>query len=214
MSDREEAEPKGSENGRAPFPWKRLVLLLVVLFGGLVVFRAFELHRFVNCGTLAEHRQFLLDYVAMQQLLATLIFMAVYAAATAFSLPVGALLRRRDGVEVIGAALAAKSAGAGHRRIAAGLGVPATTVRGWLRRFAARAGFLYGQFMALAHLLDRDLGRVEPRGSPVADAVEAIGVAASAAARRFGPAPVWWFASGASAGRLLANTNSPFPLVG
>lgn len=129
-------------------------------------------------------------------------------------LPVRSLLRRRDAVEVIGAALVARTAGAGHRRIAAGLGVPATTVRGWLRRFAARAGFLRGQFMAVAHVLDRDLGRVDPRGSPVADAVEAIGVAASAAARRFGPAPVWWFASGASAGRLLANTNSPFPLVG
>lgn len=129
-------------------------------------------------------------------------------------LPVRALLRRRDGVDVIGAALAAKVSGAGYRRIAAELGVPATTVRGWLRRFAGRAGFLGGQFMAVAHLLDRDLGRVDPRGSPEADAVEAIGVAASAAARRFGPAPVWWFASGASAGRLLANTNSPFPLVG
>lgn len=129
-------------------------------------------------------------------------------------LPVRALVRRRDAAEVIGAALAAKVAGAGHRRIAAELGVPATTVRGWLRRFGSRAGFLRGQFMAAAHLLDRDLGRVEPRGSPEADALEAIGVAASAAARRFGPGPVWWFASGASAGRLLSNTDSPFPLVG
>lgn len=129
-------------------------------------------------------------------------------------LPVRVLLRRRDAVEVIGAAVVAWAAGAGHRRIAADLGVPATTVRGWLRRFALRAGFLRGQFMALAHLLDRDLGRVDPRGSPVADAVEAIGVAASAAARRFGPGSVWWFASGASAGRLLSNTDSPFPLAG
>jgi hypothetical protein len=129
-------------------------------------------------------------------------------------LPVRALVRRRDAVEVIGAALTAKASGVGYRRIAVELGVPATTVRGWLRRFAARAGFLRSQFMAVAHLLDRDLGRVEPRGSPEADALEAIGVAASAAARRFGSGPVWWFASGASAGRLLANTDSPFPLVG
>ncbi len=129
-------------------------------------------------------------------------------------LPVRSLWRRRDGVEVIGAALVAKAAGVGHRRIAADLGVPATTVRGWLRRFEARAGFLRGQFMALAHLLDRDLGRVEPRGSPVADALEAIGVAASAAARRSGPGSVWWFVAGASAGMLLANTNSPFPVLG
>lgn len=134
--------------------------------------------------------------------------------ATHVLLPVVVLARRRDAVEVIGAALAAKVAGAGHRRIAREVGVPATTVRGWLRRFAAKAEFLRAQFEAVAHALDRDLGRIEPRGSPTADALEAIGVAASAAARRFGPAPVWRFASGASGGRLLANTSSPFPVLG
>ncbi len=134
--------------------------------------------------------------------------------ATHVLLPVRSLLRRRDAIEVIGAALVARSAGAGHRRIATELGVPSTTARGWLRRFAARAGFLRGQFMALAHGLDRDLGRVEPRGSPEADALEAIGVAASAAARRFGRTRVWWFASGASGGGLLSNTSSPFPVLG
>lgn len=128
-------------------------------------------------------------------------------------LPVVALVRRRDAVEVIGAALAAKVAGAGHRRIASEVGVPATTVRGWLRRFAARAEFLRAQFEAVAHGLDRDLGRIEPRGSPTADALEAIGVAASAAARRFGPAPVWRFVSGTSGGGLLSNTSSPFPVL-
>jgi hypothetical protein len=117
-------------------------------------------------------------------------------------------------VEVIGAALVAKQQGAGHRRIAGEVGVPATTVRGWLRRFAAKAEFLRARFVALAVGLDRDLGRIEPRGSPMADALEAIGVAAAAAARRFGSWPVWWFASGATAGRLLANTNSPFPALG
>ena len=128
-------------------------------------------------------------------------------------LPVTTLVRRRDAVEVIGAALVAKHCGVGHRRIAEGLGVPATTVRGWLRRFGAKAGFLRAQFMAVAHGIDRDLGRTEPRGSPTADALEAIGVAAAAAARRVGPSPVWWFAAGASGGRLLANTSWPFPLL-
>lgn len=128
-------------------------------------------------------------------------------------LPVRVLLRRRDSVEVIGAALLANQAGAGHRRISAEVGVPATTVRGWLRRFAAKAEFLRSQFMALAHVLDRDLGRVEPQGSVIADALAAIGVAAAAAVRRFGPSPPWWFASGASGGRLLSNTNSPLPAL-
>lgn len=128
-------------------------------------------------------------------------------------LPVAALVRRRDAVEVIGAALAAKQAGVGHRGIAGELGVPATTVRGWLRRFRANAEFLRAQFVAVAHGIDRDLGRIEPRGSPTADTLEAIGVAAAAAARRFGRSPVWWFAAGVSAGRLLANTSSPFPVL-
>jgi hypothetical protein len=48
------------------------------------------------------------------------------------------LARRADVAAVIGSALAAKATGAGHRRIAAALGRPAETVRGWLRRFAGR----------------------------------------------------------------------------
>jgi hypothetical protein len=44
--------------------------------------------------------------------------------------------RRADGIEVIGAAAELAMAGAGHR--AAALGVPAATVRGWLRRLCAK----------------------------------------------------------------------------
>jgi hypothetical protein len=52
----------------------------------------------------------------------------------------------------------------------------------------------------------------EPRGSPLIDAVEAIGVAAVAAARRLGAhTGAFQFASGASGGRLLCNTSAPFP---
>lgn len=133
--------------------------------------------------------------------------------ATHVLVAVSSLWRRRDAVEVIGAALVAKLAGVGHRRIAAELGLAPTTVRGWLRRFGAKAEFLAAQFNALAPRIDADLGRIEPRGSPLADALEAIGVAGAAAARRFGPEPVWHFAAGASAGRLLANTNCPFPAL-
>ncbi|MGO9753425.1 MAG: hypothetical protein ACLP22_18335 [Solirubrobacteraceae bacterium] len=39
----------------------------------------------------------------------------------------------REGAEVIGAALLAKTQGAGHRTIAARLDRPAGTVRGWPR---------------------------------------------------------------------------------
>jgi hypothetical protein len=134
--------------------------------------------------------------------------------ATHVLLPVLGFLRRRDLAEVIGEALVANAAGVGRRRIAGRLGVHPDTVRGWLRRFAARAGEVREHFTRLAHGLGADLGVVEPRASPAGDALEAIGVAARAAAELFGRSPVWQFASGATGGRLLANTGSPFPAIG
>jgi len=119
-------------------------------------------------------------------------------------LPVVALARRLDVAELIGGALLAKASGRGCRAIAGELGLPPTTVRGWLRRFAERAELVRSHFTRLAHELDPALGGIEPRGSPTADALEAVGVAAAAAVRRLGPGPVWWFAAGASGGRLLA----------
>lgn len=134
--------------------------------------------------------------------------------ATHVLLPVDGLLRRRDLAGVIGEAVVAKVAGDGHRRIAERLGVLPATVRGWLRRFAARAGEIREHFTRLAHALGADLRVLEPRASPVADALEAIGVAARSFALRFGPAPVWQFVSGATGGRLLSNTTCPFPALG
>ena len=53
--------------------------------------------------------------------------------ATHVLLPVTVLLRRAYAAERIWAALTARSNGEGHRRIGVSLGVPAATVRGWLR---------------------------------------------------------------------------------
>ena len=61
---------------------------------------------------------------------------------TRILLPAWCAPRRADGIEVIGAAAGLAMAGAGHRPVAAALGVPAGTVRGWLRRLRARAGQL------------------------------------------------------------------------
>ena len=121
------------------------------------------------------------------------------------------LLRRRDAVEVIGAALTAKAAGHGHRRIARDLGRLAPTVRNWLRRFAAGAEAIRSFFTVLAHDLDPMLGAIEPAGSAFADAVEAIARAVRAAVSRLGPRPPWSFASTATGGRLLSNTSCPYP---
>jgi hypothetical protein len=54
-------------------------------------------------------------------------------------LPDVCLLRRRDAVAVIGAALLARTRCEGHRPIAERLDVPKDTVRGWLRGFARDA---------------------------------------------------------------------------
>jgi hypothetical protein len=114
------------------------------------------------------------------------------------------LLRRADAASVIGSALLAKAAGAGHRLIAAALGRPASTVRGWLRRFGARAEQVRVLFTRLLHSLDPQAGPLLPRESVFADALEALGRAGAAGVRRLSPRPPWEFASWASAGLLLA----------
>ena len=123
-------------------------------------------------------------------------------------LPDVCLLRRQDEVVVIGAAITASVAGMGYRRIARGIGVPADTVRGWLRRFAERAGLLRSYFTRCAVALDPELGPVMPAGSGIADGLEVIAVAARAWVLRFGPADPWSVVSRLSGGRLLA-TRAP-----
>lgn len=123
-------------------------------------------------------------------------------------LPQIAVLRRQDEVLVIGAAIVASLAGQGYRRIARWLGVPADTVRGWLRRFGERAGLLRAHFTRCAGVVDPELGAVVPAGNDVADAVEAIAIAGRAWALRFGPAEAWQVASRLSGGLLLA-TRAP-----
>ena len=124
------------------------------------------------------------------------------------------LLRRADGVAVIGAALQALVVGVGHRRVAAGLGRPPSTVRGWLRRFARRAESLRVLFTVLLHALDPAAVRLAPTASVVGDAVQALGAAAAAATRRLGPRPPWQFAAAASHGLLLAPAAGSRGVVG
>jgi hypothetical protein len=126
-------------------------------------------------------------------------------------LPVMCLLRRCDLAEMIGKGLSLKVAGWGYRRIAGTLGIPATTVGDRGRRFGELAGHLRAYFTALLYFLDPSFGAVDARDSVLADALEAIVLAGGAAERAFGPAPLWHFASGASSGRLLANTNPILP---
>jgi hypothetical protein len=123
-------------------------------------------------------------------------------------LPDVAVLRRQDEVAVIGAAIEAKVAGVAYRRIAARLGVPADTVRGWLRRFCERAELLRAHFTRCVVAFDPELGPVLPAASGIADALEAIAVAARAWVLRFGPGDPWRIACRLSGGGLLA-TRAP-----
>jgi hypothetical protein len=120
-------------------------------------------------------------------------------------LPVTCFSRRADEAAVIGWALEAKAAGAGHRVIAAVLGRPASTVRGWLRALAARAEEVRKAFTGLAASLVTDPPLPAPAGSPLGDAVAAIAAAAAAAAAFFGMGEVarWHVAAAATGGTLL-----------
>lgn len=131
--------------------------------------------------------------------------------ATHVLLPVFCLLRRAYSVTVIGAALTAKAAlGLGHRPAAIRLGVPPGTVRGWLRRFAARAEGVRVFFTGLAIATGVDVAPPGPAGPGIADAVAAIGLLLTAARQRFagsgllGAVTGWEVASAASGGRLLS----------
>ena len=130
-------------------------------------------------------------------------------AGTHVLLPDVALLRRQDEVAVIGAAIEAKVAGEGHRPIASTAGGAADTVRGWLRRFAERAELIRAHFTRWAVALDPELGPVLPAGSGVADALEAIAVAARAWVLRFGPGDPWRIASVLSGGRAVGQHEFP-----
>lgn len=134
-------------------------------------------------------------------------------------LPLALLLRRADLAVVIFVALAAKARGIGHRGIAVALRRPAETVRGWLRRFAARAEAVRVVFTVLLRGLAADPVMPTPAGGMWADAMAAIVAAAAAAARRFAvfTVPVWEFVVAVCGGRLLHpgwpgrafNTSSP-----
>jgi hypothetical protein len=126
--------------------------------------------------------------------------------ATHVLLPAWCLARRADAGEVIGLALEAKAAGSGHRVIAERLSRPASTVRGWLRAFSARAEQVRSVFTALAASLVTDPPLPAPAGLPAADAVAAVAAAAAAAATVPGVGTVarWQLAAAVTCGLLLA----------
>lgn len=124
-------------------------------------------------------------------------------------LPAEVLLRRADSVVVVGEALQAKASGLGARPIAAMLHRPLTTVKGWLRRFAAKAGVLREWFVRLLVAVAVDPQIPDAAATPFADAVTAIMAVAAAIGDRFAVVMVtpWRAACVICQGGLL----SPYP---
>jgi uncharacterized membrane protein YdjX (TVP38/TMEM64 family) len=83
------AQPAG-RGGPTPL-WRRLLPLGILLLAIVLVF-AFDLHGYLSFETLRQHRDQLKDFVGRHAALAPLLFMAIYAAVVALSVPGGAVL--------------------------------------------------------------------------------------------------------------------------
>ena len=120
-------------------------------------------------------------------------------------LPASVLLRRADEVRVIGAALLARAGGWGHRRVAAWVDRPASTVRGWLRRIGQVAERVLAVLGAVAAEFGTEFVPPAPCPGAVAAVVEMVGALARTAGRRLGGScSPWRLATVATGGRLLA----------
>lgn len=125
--------------------------------------------------------------------------------ATHVLLPASVLLRRADAVDVIGAGLLAAAGGLGHRRAAAEVGRPASTVRGWLRRTARVADRVLAVVGVVGAGFGAEFVVPAPAAGPVAAVVEMIGAFGRAAGLRMGGSrSAWRLAAVVTGGRLLA----------
>jgi transposase-like protein len=119
--------------------------------------------------------------------------------ATQVLLPSWMAPRRADAVAVIArAAVSSARHGTGSGRLGRELGVPAGTVRGWLRRLRSRAGDMRQDAMTSFGVLTagRDAPWLEPSGSPLGNALAAVAACAHAAV-------TWHGCAAADTGALL-----------
>lgn len=94
--------------------------------------------------------------------------------------PAVAFPRRADSVATVFKAIALAADGAGHRTVAARVGVPETTVRGWLRRARANAETIRRNATVAMCGLDPSAPKIDPTGTPLGDLLEAVGRATMA----------------------------------
>jgi hypothetical protein len=128
-------------------------------------------------------------------------------------LPAWSVPGRCDDAETIGTALLDAAEGRGHRWIAARLGRPATTVRGWLRAARSHAEDLRVRAVVFQNKIGSELDRLRPAGSPLGGAMAELGAAVAAARRFLGgrlcAASGWEFLILISGGRLLRPLRRP-----
>ena len=126
-------------------------------------------------------------------------------------LPNDLLVRRRDGVEVIGDALVMASGDPDPLAIAIHFNRALQTVRGWLSRFGSGAGRVREHFSRWAVSLDSESFEIPPAGSAFNNAIAAISAAGNAAVRKGIAVSPWQFASAVTINGLLSNTTSFWP---
>jgi transposase-like protein len=131
-------------------------------------------------------------------------------------LPAFVSCNRLDSIDTIGAAVESVVAGGhGVRPAARHLGVPHTTVRGWLRSFGRQAAALAQSFAAVTVELGGEA--LTPLADPRRRALGAMSAAWKAACALPGWLAVhpWRFCSSVCGGSLLAtNTKSPYLFIG
>lgn len=122
-------------------------------------------------------------------------------------LPGELLPRRADTTAVIGMALLASSRGTGYRHIAADIGRPLSTVRGWIRSMSG--GYterLRRQGVEWICRVDREVfATVDLAPTPLGDALAALAAAAvTVRARRAPHVPLWTLIGRLTLWRLVA----------
>lgn len=100
--------------------------------------------------------------------------------------------RRLDTVETVGQALLLAAGGLGYRRVAAAVDRPATTVRDWLRRARRNSEPVRADATVAYRCIDANSVGIVPTGSPLGDALSAVGAATAAWIRQFGPVVSPW----------------------
>jgi len=131
-----DAQENAGKSESGGFSWKRLIPLFV-LAAGLVAFFALGLDQYLTFDALKENRAWLLEQVEQSALLAALVYMGIYIAVVAFSLPGGAVMT------ITGGFLFGQWLGTGYVVVAATIGatilfIAAKTALGDLLR--AKAG--------------------------------------------------------------------------